>query len=382
MTYSTMHSITISIVAAALLSAGVTACAHGAPVVLTKPGTTTYIRQMQMGPDGHLCIVGQVVDPDGDLQPRGTVILFSTEKNQVLWQQTVDSPDDSSGNRFVACRSDGKATYVAANVETQSQRTLSQSLAYVYQFDAAGKVAGRKELVTGAANSFVYDIDMDGKGVGVVGMANDRKANGDTNAIFFASLDRGLRMATYTRLATGAYQSDAVVRLSGNVALLGGNFAPASVAKDDLPEDYAVSRIVAGKYQFSVRPQKARPDDVGTAITPAGEFVSLGAPAKATTLTVVGADGKLAETRPIQSKFCLTRSLSADTAAVYAIRLSCSKSQEPARLVQIDRKTGVESLVPGVTGEPQRVLAVDGGALVVVRKGNGSLVLQSVGKGT
>lgn len=368
----------ITTVTVALLSAG---AATAAPVVLTKSGST-YIRQMQPGPDGLLCIVGQTSDPDGDLQPRGTVILYSTTKNQVLWQQTVDAPDDSATNRFVACRTDGKTTYVAANVDTHSARSLAQALAYVYQFDEKGKVVARKELATGARNSFVYDLDVDGNAVTVAGKATDRKANADVNGIFFASLDRGLKTAKFTRLATGAYQNDAVVRLTGGTALLGGNFSPASVPEGDLPEDYAVSRIVGGKYQFSVRPQKAKPDDVATAITATNEIVSLGAPAKTTTLTVVTADGKVGETRTIASPFCSTSALSADANALYAVRSSCSRSQDPAKLVRIDRKTGVETVVTGIAGVPQNVLAVDGGALVVSKKGNGSLLLQSVGKGS
>lgn len=368
----------ITIVIAALLSAG---AATAAPVVLTKPGSN-FIRQMQPGPDGLLCIVGSTMDPDGDLQPRATVTLYSTAKNQVLWQQTVDAPEGAAANRFVACRTDGKATYVAANVDTHSQRSMAQALAYVYQFDEKGKVTARKELVTGAANSFVYDLDMDGKAVTVVGKASDRKAGGETNAIFFATLDRGLKTATFNRLATGAFQNDAVVRLTGTTAVLGGNFSPASVPAGDLPEDYAVSRIVAGKYQFSVRPQKAKPDDVATAITPAQEIVSLGTPVKSTTLTVVTPDGKIGETRQIDSAFCMTNALSADATTLYAVRSSCKRSQDPARLVRIDRKSGVETVVTGISGVPVGVLAVDGGALVVSKKGNGSLLLQEVGKGS
>lgn len=367
----------ITLVTAVLLSAGV---ATAAPVVLTKQGST-YIRQMQPGPDGLLCIVGQTTDPDGDLQPRGTVILYSTTKNQVLWQQTVDAPDGSATNRFVACRTDGKTTYVAANVDTHSERSLAQALAYVYQFDEKGKVTTRKELATGARNAFVYDLDVDDKGVTAIGKASDRKADSDSNGIFFASLDRGLKTATFKRLATGAFQNDAVVRLAGGTALLGGNFSPASVPNGDLVEDYAVSRIVNGKYQFSVRPQKAKPDDVATAITPAQEIVSLGTPAKTTTLTVVTPDGKIGETRQIQSAFCMTSALSADAAALYALRTPCGRSQDRPKLVRIDRKTGVETVVTGITGAPVKVLAVDGGALVVSEKG-GSLLLQSVGKGS
>ncbi|WEF30830.1 hypothetical protein [Pseudoduganella chitinolytica] len=367
-------------IGAALLTAGVASFARGAPVVLTKPGAT-FVQQMQMGPDGLLCIVGHVIDPDGDLQPRGTAILFNTKTNKVLWQQTVDAPDDSAANRFVACRSDGKTTYVGANVDTHSQRSLAQSLAYVYQFDEKGKITARKELVTGASNSFVYDLDVDGKAVSVIGKANDTKADRDVNGIFFASLDRGLKKATFTQLPTGAFRNDAVVRLAGNTALLGGSFSPAAVPKDDVPQDYAVSRIVGGKYQFSVRPQKARPRDVATTITAAHEIVSLGAPGKTTTLTVVGADGKIRDTREVRSQFCMTSAMSGNDNSLYAIRSSCARSQDTPKLVQIDRKTGIETVVTGISGEPVKVLVVGDVALVVTEKSDGSLQLQVVGKG-
>ena len=352
-----------------------------APVVLSKPHMSTFVAQARQGAGGNVCIVGQTMDPDGDLRTRGLVAVYSPADNRIVWQQTVDAPDDDASVRFMACRVSGKDVYVAANVDTHAEQSLNQGLAWVYRFGENGKLIARKELATSVRNAFVYDIDADAGGVTVAGRTAEVTANAQANAIFFAKLDPALQSASFSNLATGAYLGGSVVRLNGHTAYLGGNFAPAHAAADALADDYAVSKIVAGKYQFSVRPQKGKADDIATAVTPAGEIVSLGYAGKTTHLTVVGPDGKVREDLQAAGAWCQTGSASADAAAVYAVRSACGRSQDPSGLVAVNRKTGAQTVVKGVAGEPAYVLALDDRLVVIARKGNGSLLVQVVAKG-
>lgn len=298
-----------------------------------------------------------------------------------MWQQAVDAPDDNAALRFVACRAVGKDVVVAANVDTHSQQALNQGLVRVYRFGPNGKLMASRELVTDTRNAFAYDIDADAGGVTVAGRTGDETANVRANGIFFARLDPALKTASFSKLATGAYLGGSAIRLNGNTAYLGGNFAPAHAAADVLADDYAVSKIVSGKYQFSVRPQQGKAEDIATAITQAGEIVSLGYAGKTTHLTVIGPDGKVKEDVQVVSAYCQTGSASADATSVYAVRSVCGRSQDPARLVAMQRKTGAEAVVKGIAGEPVYVLALDDKLVVISRKGNGSLVAQTVAKG-
>lgn len=354
--------------------------AHAAPLVLSKPHTSTYISQARPGADGLLCIVGETMNPDGDLQSSGLVMLVSLAKNAVLWRQVVPAPEGNAASRFVACRVQGKEVYVAANVDTHTEQSLNQGLVWAYRFGTDGKLLAQAELANDARNAFAYDIGVADGGVTVAGHSAVDTAQTQANTIFFAKFDAALKSTSMAKLATGAFLTGAAARLDGGALYLGGNFGPAHGAADALADDYAVSKIVGGKYQFSVRPQKGKARDIATAITPAGELVSLGYAAKTTHLTVVGPDGKVKEDRQLASAWCETTSMSADASAVYAVRAACGKSQEPSKLVALNRKTGVETIVAGIGGEPRYVLALDDKLVVIAKKGDGVL-LQTVAKG-
>jgi hypothetical protein len=364
-----------------MLALGAFSDALAAEAVLGKPHLSTYVAQARQGADGNLCIVGQTMDLDGDLRQRGLVTVYNAATNQVVWQQAVDAPGDNAALRFVACRAVGKDVVVAANVDTHTEQSLNQGLVWVYRFGPNGKLLASRELVTGTRNAFAYDIDADAGGVTVAGRTGDATANVRANGIFLAKLDPALHTASIGKLATGAYLGGSAVRLNGGTAYLGGNFAPAHAAADALADDYAVSKIVSGKYQFSVRPQKGKAADIATAITQAGEIVSLGYAGKTTHLTVVGPDGKAKEDVQAASAYCQTGSASADATTVYAVRSLCGRSQDPSRLVAMNRRTGAEAVVKGIAGEPVYVLALDDRLVVISRKGDGSLAVQAVAKG-
>jgi len=352
------------------------------PVKLTAPNMANHVRQISNTPNGDLCIVGQTYDPEGDQRARGKIIMFSTAQNKVLWQQVVEAPDGAQDLRFISCRSDGTFTYVAANVDTHSSRTLNQALAYLYKFDGAGKVLAKSEALTGANNSFVYDVDVDAKGVMVVGMAHDTTGAAEKNAIFFARFDAALKGSGMNKLATGAYDWDSTARLANNVVQLAGNFHAASVPKDDLADDYAISKIVGGKYQFSVRPQRMAAYKVVSAISPGGDVISIGDKDRAGILTAVNPEGKTVDNIAVKSTLCEVTSLSADGNVVYAVRRACGKSKEAPKLVAIDRKTGAESAIAGVVGEPLFVFPVAKKLYVISQKGrNSGLLLDTIARG-
>lgn len=361
-----------------VLCMGMAAPAFAAPVILSKPHLASYVRQITPLDGGKLCIVGQSMDPDGDLQSRGTISMVDAAHGRLLWQKVVKAPAGNAAMRFVACRVAGEAIYVAANVDTHSEQSLNQSLVYLYRFDSEGKVIASQQLVTGSTNALVYGIEADANGVRAAGIATGVKAERASNAIFFATLDRDLKNMQVSKIEKGAYAADAVTRLDGGVLLAAGNFAPASAAVDAFSNDYAISKIVAGKYQFSVRPQQAKADDVASAISAAGEIVSLGVIGKQSTLSLVGADGKLRDSRQLDSSYCHTGSISADAGTVYAVRSPCGRSQDPSRLVAIARKSGAETIVKGIVGEPVHVLASGSEVLVIARKSDGILSLQTL----
>ncbi|WUR14428.1 hypothetical protein E7V67_004805 [[Empedobacter] haloabium] len=371
-------SLLLALFGPALLPLTLSLSCAAAPIVLTKGETSDSINRMYASPAGDLCLAGQRFDPEGDARTRGLILLVSLSKQRVLWQRTVEPPDENEGSRFMACRTDGQLTYAAANVDTSTIRTDTHGLVYVYQFDTAGKMAKPVRLATTADNAFVYDLDVDADGVSVIGMAQDGRAQRRTNGIFLARLDAGMRPAGTTKLPTGAYDWSATGRLSGRTALLGGNFAPAAISGGDWPHDYAVSKIVAGKYSFSVRPQRGKRGEIATTITAANEIVSLGVQGTASRLTVVGADGKVSTDTAVRSTLCEVGSLAATASTVYAVRAPCGDPTRPHRLVAIDRASGSETAVGAIVGVPQEVFVAADRVLVVTKKGDDTLLLETL----
>ncbi|MES2740611.1 MAG: hypothetical protein V4754_06635 [Pseudomonadota bacterium] len=364
------------------LAQGAQAAPAAAAVTLTPPNLASTIAQISKTADGNLCLVGAAFDPDGDLVKRGRVILYNPVSKKIVWQKTVDAPDDLAHNRFVACRSDGTYTYVGANIDTNTERSRSHSFAFVFKFDQHGKLVAKHNLVTGSVNSLIYDLDIDSAGVTVVGMDSAETETSETNAIYFAKLDSALKEAKVTRLANGAYGAPAAAKLSHDTVLLAGNFYPATVSKSANVEDYAVSKIgPSRKYQFSVRPQRAAPERIASAITPGGEIVSLGYTGKQSHLTVVNEEGKVTQDLQFNSKFCQTTALSTHRGGLYAIRKSCDQNQTAPKLVLLNRQDASEKVVGGISGEPQTLFA-DGSSLYLIsEKPNGSLQLYTIAVG-
>lgn len=360
--------------AGACLALSLSLHAQAAPLALGKPGWR--VLQASPGADGTLCLAGQAADPQGEGRTRGVLVLVSLAREQVLWQQEVDAPDAGAQLAFVGCHADGSTLYAAANAQVGGQ-----ARAYAYRFDEGGRVAGVKRLDSGPGEAWAYGIGGDAGGVVVAGMARETQGQEEANGIFFARLDPALRDAAIERLSSGAYLPGAAVRLGGNTMLVGGNFAAAHSARGTPADDHAVSKLVGGKYRFSLRPLKLPAADVATAISSAGELVSLGHAGKTSWLATIGADGKPRDRLQFPSTFCATGSMSADASAVYAVRALCGKEKEPAVLVAIDRRTGAEELVSGIVGEPVYVLALGPKLAVVARRSNGSLLLQTVVKG-
>lgn len=372
------HSVVLAL---ALSAFAAMAPARADPVVLTAPGASFEILQMRPGADGKLCIVGVRAGAQAREADRGAIILFDLAANRVVWERTVEPPAGSHRVALRACHADARAVYVGAEVMPTTAADGRRVRAQVYRFDVQGKLDASAALDTGATDSFIYAIDADAGGVNVAGAATEVAADQVRNAVYFARLDAALGGAAISKLASGAYQGGSVASLLGNTLYIAGNFAPASHAFAGTIDDVAASKIVAGKYRFSLRPLKLRADTVAAAITPAHDIVLLGHAGKTTQLVGIGADGKPKENLRVASTFCWTDKISADAGTVYAIRGECGNPDAPSVLTAIDRKTGGEVVVSGVIGEPVQVLALEGELVVIARKSDGSLLLQRVKKG-
>jgi len=350
--------------------------AGAAPVELTGPGMPAHIAQLSQGPGGTLCIVGQVPGAQGASRKRGLVILFDMAKNAVRWQRMVDAPGNDAQTAFVACHTDGRTVLVGADVEVHGR-----VVAHAWRFDENGDPAAPVPLVGTSGDAHVLAIDADAGGVTVAGMTRAASEGRQSSALFFARLDPALRGAAVDRLPTGAYLPGSAAKLAGNTLYLGGNFAPATATAQAVPDDYAVSKIVGGKYRFSLRPHTLPAADVASAISFDNDIVSLGHAGTTTTLAAVDANGRAKDRLQFRSTFCTTGSMGADAGTVYAVRWLCGNAREPAVLVAIDRKTGAELIVSGIVGEPVAVQLAGTQVVVVARKSNGSLLLQAVDKG-
>ncbi|MFK3738173.1 hypothetical protein ACI1V7_10530 [Massilia sp. TN1-12] len=371
-----------SMVLSAVLSGWACAVpARAAPVVLTKPGVDTVIAQLSETDDGKLCIVGVAVGRRASDPERGVVMLFDPAASRMVWERTVEPPDGAHRVAFKACHADGKTLLLGAEVVPGAGPATREMTVHAYRFDDQGALLGSKEIDTDASRSTVYAIDADAGGVTVAGAARDVAAKTASNAIFFARLDPGLQGASVTRLPTGAYEQGSAARLAGNTLYVAGNFLPASQPEGANTDDHAASKIVGGKYRFSERPIKLKSNGVRAAISSANDIVMLGNDGKTTQLAAIGADGKAREGVQLRGTFCWTADIGADAATVYAVRTECSDPGTPAVLTAIDRRTGAETIVSGVVGEPVKVLVLKSGLAVVARKSDGTLLLQMVGKG-
>ncbi|MDN4053435.1 hypothetical protein QPK32_10100 [Massilia sp. YIM B02763] len=357
------------------------ASAGAAPVALTAPGTTTHVHQIAVMADGKLCIVGKTMGTQPGEGSRGTLLVFDVAANRVAWERRIEAPPGYRDLDFAACQGDGHAVHVGAEATPAGKGSTKHVVAWAYRFDADGKLAASRELDTGVPYAFVYAVDADAGGMTVAGSATDVKDRVASNGIFFAHLDPALRDASIAKLANGAFGRGSAARLSGNTLYIAGNFEPASDAAMREADDYAVSKIVGGKYRFSVRPMPIRSDRIARTVSAANELVSMGDQEGSTRLVVIGADGKPRENLQVKGPFCRTRTIAASADTVYAIRTECKANGTPAVLTAIDRKTGAELVVSGITGEPGYLFALPSAVVVISWKSDRTLLLQTVPKG-
>ncbi|WP_296946503.1 hypothetical protein [uncultured Massilia sp.] len=372
-----MHLRALALLAPALALA---VPARAAPVALTAPGANTVLSQVVEIAGGRVCMAGVTVGSPREPE-RGTLIVFDLAANRVAWQKTIDPPAGSGRLAFRACQAGGGGVHAGAEAVAAAGKDGRLSAPWVYRFDDQGRLLASKEVETGSSEARVYAIEADADGVTLAGATGDASAAVTSNGMFVARLDSLLHGATVTRLPTGAFAHGAVARLAGNALYVGGNFLPAAQPGGAKPDDYAMSRIVGGKYRFSARPVKRRSNGVVTAIAPASDIVALGNDGRTTQLVAVGADGKPREDLQVASAFCWTSAISADATTVYAIRTECRDPDTPAVLTAIDRRSGAEVVVSGIVGEPEYVLATGAKLVVIAKKRDGTLMLQALAKG-
>jgi hypothetical protein len=84
---------------------------------------------------GNVCVVGAVGDEDA-MNRRPYVYLARAEDGQVLWVRSLSIPKEFYEGRATHCLRKGQSLYVLIQVDTQSQRTLSQTVVSVVKLRA------------------------------------------------------------------------------------------------------------------------------------------------------------------------------------------------------------------------------------------------------
>lgn len=326
-------------------------------------------------PDGaRACLAGSSFDPDV-AQNSGELMVVDYKRNALLWKKHIPAPEDSVALKAAQCTFSGDHVYVLANVNTQSSQTLNQTLVYLYQFDADGKQVGFKELGVPGRNKFGYAIGPSASGVQVAGYIKDDDKDFEYYSLFTIPVDKRLTEGKANIRKTGAFGSSAAARFVGENLHIADKFMPAKLSKNDLPSDYAHSRVLAnGGYAWSLRPYKKEVRNVKSAISAQGAIYSLADDYGTSMLGVTSAEGKQLSLASYESKFCKTRSIAEFGSAVIAVRQPCS-GKGKAELLSIAPATGKENPVVLAQGEPVFVTTNDGNWFLVTKDGKGRMAL-------
>lgn len=323
------------------------------------------------------CLAASSVNPDSG-RTRGAIVLIDRVGNKVLWEKSLPAPDGYADIFPVQCVFSGDAVYLLANVNTKSEQSLNQSLAYVYRFDAAGKQTGYGQLAPGGREQYGYAIGGAPNGVTVAGYIKDEDSENEYYSVFSQTLNAALKATPAAVRKTGAFDPGAAARLVGDSLYIGGNFSPAKLSKNDLAEDYSASRLrLAGGYLWSVRPQPVKQLDIRSAVGADGAVYALGHVKGTSTLATVGADGKASTPFSYASKYCETAALAPYGGALLAVRETCRGQGKGAALVRIDPASRQEQALNWFPEAPVYVAA--GGAVwaAVARDSAGKLVFYS-----
>jgi len=323
------------------------------------------------------CLAASSVGADSG-RTRGGIVLIDRAANKVVWEKSLPAPDGYADIFPVQCVFSGDAVYLLANVNTKSQQSLNQSLAYVYRFDVAGKQTGYVRLAPGGREQYGYAIGAAPNGVTVAGYTKDEDSENEYYAVFTQALDAALKPATASVRKTGAFDPGAAARFVGDSLYIGGNFSPAKLPKNDLADDYAAARLkLAGGYLWSVRPQPAKQRENRSAVGADGAVYALGYVKGTSTLATVGADGKAGPPVSYASKYCETAALAPYGGALLAVREMCRGQGKESALLRIDPAARQEQVLSWFPEAPVYVAASGAAWAAVARDSGGKLVFYS-----
>jgi len=331
--------------------------------------------QIGFAADGaRACIAGGSFDADA-AQSSGELMVVDYKSSTVLWNKHIAAPDGNVSLTSAQCAFDGENVYLLANVDTQRPRSLNQTLVYIYQFSAAGKQLGYKELLLEGRNKYGYAIAPAGAGMQIAGYIKDEDEDNEYYSLFTATIDRHLETGKVNIRKTGAFGSSAAARFVGESLYIANFFFPAKLSKKDGLDYYANSRVlVNGGYAWSMRPFKQEPRDVKAGISQRGVIYSLADKYGSSTVAVTSAEGKQISLVSYEGKFCETESLAEYGNSILAVRQPCS-GKGRAELLSIAPATGRETPLHLVAGEPILAATNDGRWFLLSKNGKGNLFL-------
>ncbi len=324
--------------------------------------------------NARACLLGSRFDPDTG-QGSGELVLLDLKRDAVRWHVRISPPEDFVSLQPEQCAIDGENVYLLANVNTQSQQSMNQTLVYLYQFSADGKQLGFKNLIEQGRDQYGYALGLSANGVQVAGYIKDVEKDVDQYSLFTVAVDRQLKAGKPNVRKTGAFASGAKARLVGDNLYIAGQFLPAKLAQNDWVDDFANSRLlVNGGYAWSMRPFKKAPRDVAMGVSQQGALYSLAYGDAGSTLAVTSAEGKQLSLASYPSKYCESSSISEYGNAVLALRKPCSGKSKAAELLAISPASGKETPLQLAPGEPV-FAATNMGQWFVVSKDSGKLAL-------
>ena len=375
----------LSLPMALLLGLGAASVAHAQQavdkIVLSDKNKDMGVRTMEMvAGDGELCIVGHYYDTDGP-KSYARIVMVDLRKNKISWQHTIAAPEDNHGSKFVACRVKGDAVYATANVDSSQAESMNFSTAYVYKFDRNGKQLGYKPVPVPGSDAWAYTTDAGDDELKVLGLMRERDEKNEYYSIFVAKFDEKILFEKPVIYKSGAYSPGSAVKVSGKDAYFAGNFTAYKMPIDDVPADYANSKVrLGGAYAWSVRPQHTKPGNIASVISDAGTIHAVGFKAydsSASYFTAVDRSGKVISDVEYKSEFCKTSSLTVDGNMLYMIREACNANNKKPALVSFNVDQAKETRIKEISGTPLFVFAKSDRIYLVSKEKDGSVVLRN-----
>lgn len=222
-------------------------------VLLQVKGNLFQPTAMAFSADGEqVCMAGADSTEMGT--QGGRVMLIDVARKTLTWQKKVALPETYVNISVVQCLIADKRVYVLANVMTHLSPPLSQTMTYLYLFDAKGQQVARRELDSPARDQVAYAMGVTGDGIQVAGYLKDEDQDFEYYSAFTQSLDKALKpQGAPVIRKNGAYSSFPRARIVGDSVYVGGMFASAKVGKQEpLGDDFAASRLrLARGYAWS-----------------------------------------------------------------------------------------------------------------------------------